>query len=791
MRSLVIKISFNSCLIAATIATTSMVGQSLDRNKDWNKVQSLLAPIQGIAEAPPADVVTSKLTAGAIMGNGDIGVVAGGTESEPRFYFGKSDFWGSYSNKPRHRQEISILSLGSLSLSFKAAGGQCATKYRMAQDILHAQVTTNLTLNGTPIHIRSFTADDSNTFLVEVQTDKGSPSVSLALALVLPKPDADEPDRYPGTAGADHNDLWVTRQNDLKGPDAYTSRVAIGVRTIGSTPRNATHTAGQATEEITLKGGAPVWIVTTFESDSRMGPSGPTVDGLVKKALTRADQISPAGIQQAEARHEEWWKQFWLKSFIDVHDETLHDYYYGALYVLGSTNRPGKLATSMFGSFITTDQAAWGARYFMNYNAEAPYYGVFSSNRAELAEPYNEMVIAQVPWQTNRTALAGYKGVSFQRTFTPFNNFQPAPALVPIAPVKDYKKLPADQKSNATFSVLPLISYYEYTGDTHFLREKLYPILKGLDAFWRDFAVRDENGKWSFVHSAAHEGGDDVDPNLDIGFARRIAEELIETSKVLNVDAELRPIWQAFIDNLAPYPSGEVNGKQVYYIAKSIKNDITDHGLFEPGNQPINLEGLVYPGENLAIGGDAVQLQIAKNSMEEMNSWGVTRGGNSFNGFCKIFVVAARIGWPADDLVNKFRAAILHQWRPSNLSVAQGGGGIETSGSIEALNSMLLQHELGVLRVFPDWPATMDASFTRLRAKGGYLVTSAQSKGSVLNIDFTSEHGGRLTVQSPWGSRPVAVTTIGSGLIQTLSPGMNGQFTMDTRQGTSYRITPK
>jgi glycosyl hydrolase family 95 len=430
-----------------------------------------------------------------------------------------------------------------------------------------------------------------------------------------------------------------------------------------------------------------------------------------------------------------------------------------------------------------------GGRYFMNYNEEAPFYGVFSSNHSELVEPYNRMVLAQIPWQKNRTAAAGYQGVSFQRTFSPFTMYQPAPASVPVASAKDYKKLPSDQKSNATFSVLPLIEYYEYTRDQIFLRKQLYPALKELDAFWRDFAVHNPEGtQWIFEHSSAHEGGDDVNPNLDLGFARRVARELIETSQVLGVDAEMRPVWHQFIDQLAPYPSGTVNGKTVYYIAASVKNNVKNQGLFEPGDQPINLEGLVYPGENLAIGGDAQQLEIARNSMEEMNSWGVSRGGNSNNGFCKIFPIAARIGWPADDLVNKIKAAILHQWRPANLTVFQGGGGIETSGSVEALDSMLLQHEDGVLRVFPDWPTTMDASFTRLRAKGAFLISSDQHAGTVSYIDVASETGGSLVIQSPWGSHNVRVSGAGKFGGRTLTPDANGHIILVTVSGGQYHL---
>ncbi len=73
---------------------------------------------------------------------------------------------------------------------------------------------------------------------------------------------------------------------------------------------------------------------------------------------------------------------------------------------------------------------------------------------------------------------------------------------------------------------------------------------------WRDYAVRSPNGKtWVFEHSSAHEGGDDVNPNLDIGFAMRI--ERVAGDKP---DLEYRgqyapPSAQSFLDQLSPYPT--------------------------------------------------------------------------------------------------------------------------------------------------------------------------------------------------------------------------------------------
>jgi hypothetical protein len=730
------------------------------------------------------------------MGNGDIGVVAGDASvSQQTFHFGKSDFWGA--RRPvRHNDpecnwgcQVSILSLGAMTISSPEKSDGADRVYRMDQDILHARVDTTLKLANRTVHLRSWTADDANIFVTEVTPDGDEPSpLTVRVRLAMPARDPAAAIPFPAAAGGRNGMLWAIRENNATAPRDYNARAALAVHLLGAQFSNFASTPEAVTGDFTLKGAAPVWIITAFVSDARMGLGGPTSGALTQAVLDRAAQVRAAQVASLEKAHLDWWKKFWLRSFVQVHDKVLEEYYYGALYVLGCASRPGKPAPSLFGNFITTNDVAWGGIYFMNYNEEAPYYGVFSSNHADLAEPYNRMVLAQLPWQRNRTARAGYAGVSYDRAFSLFTVIAKPPALVPVARTKDFTKLPSDQKSNATFSFLPAIQYYEYTQDREFLRTELYPAMKQLDAFWRDFAVRDASGKrWVFEHSSAHEGGDDVNPNLDVGFAARVERELLATSRVLGVDEKMRPVWQSFLDELSLYPTGTVNGKTVYYIAASVKNPTEYHGLFEPGDQPINLEGIVFPGENLAIGGDPTQLEIARNSLQEMDSWSVKKGGNSENGFCKIFPIAARIGWPADDLVAKFRAAILYGWRPSNLTVFQDGGGIETSGSIEALDSMLLQHENGVLRVFPDWPASRDASFTRLRAKGAFLVSSELRAGTVTSIEIISERGGPLTIQSPWGMRAIRVNDASS----PPHPDGKGRIALDTRQGGRYCLAPE
>ena len=61
--------------------------------QEWTRLEALLGRIHGVSTAPPANLISPKYTSGALMGNGDIGVVAGDPlPSQQTFWFGKTDF---------------------------------------------------------------------------------------------------------------------------------------------------------------------------------------------------------------------------------------------------------------------------------------------------------------------------------------------------------------------------------------------------------------------------------------------------------------------------------------------------------------------------------------------------------------------------------------------------------------------------------------------------------------------------------------------------------------------------
>ncbi len=100
---------------------------------------------------------------------------------------------------------------------------------------------------------------------------------------------------------------------------------------------------------------------------------------------------------------------------------------------------------------------------------------------------------------------------------------------------------------------------YEYTLDKTWLRDRAYPMLKGVAEFYRNYPniQKGDDGKYHIHHVNSNEsvqGG--RDPDEEIASIMGILPAVIKASEILGVDAEMRPVWKEFLANLAPLPTG-------------------------------------------------------------------------------------------------------------------------------------------------------------------------------------------------------------------------------------------
>jgi hypothetical protein len=201
---------------------------------------------------------------------------------------------------------------------------------------------------------------------------------------------------------------------------------------------------------------------------------------------------------------------------------------------------------------------------------------------------------------------------------------------------------------------------------------------------------------------------------------------------------------------------------------------------------PINLYP-VYPSEQVSLSSPPALLQVARDTIAHDASWGQD------NAFAEVFPAAARVNAPG--WVDQFVKQLAARMTPNGVVVA-GGGGMEVVGATEAVNSALLSSHEAFMRLFPAWQ--QDAAFTRLRAKGAFLVNATRVGGEVQSpIEVESDVGGNATFMSPWveGVGGVVVTDAQGRAVPVhwRVPARNTLrvFSFETHAGASYRIERK
>jgi alpha-L-fucosidase 2 len=230
------------------------------------------------------------------------------------------------------------------------------------------------------------------------------------------------------------------------------------------------------------------------------------------------------------------------------------------------------------------------------------------------------------------------------------------------------------------------------------------------------------------------------------------------------VDGDRRAKWQYIIDHLPAYPTEQANGKTTFRAAENSAGNVRGWGMLS-----------VWPSGQIGLGSDAKLLAIAHDSIRGYSNHPLTAPA------------LARLGYDPGKLLDGMRGHCLTNGYPNAYIFFQGGG-VETASTIPAaINEMLMQSHEGLLRLFPVWPKSNDARFTRLRAYGAFLVSSELAAGLVKSVTLESEKGRDCTVLNPWPGKTVVVMRNGQKSAQVAGT----QFTLKTSAGERIELRAK
>jgi fibronectin type 3 domain-containing protein len=507
-------------------------------------------------------------------------------------------------------------------------------------------------------------------------------------------------------------------------------------------------------------------------------------------AQLQSQGATPGTMNALYQEHNQWWSNFWSKSFVQIPDQQVQSEWYASLYLLACCSRSNCPPPGLWGNFISSTGMFWEGDYTLDYNYQATFWAALACNHMELADNYDGVLLDHVSRGLSTAQYWGFKGIFL------YTHLIPAPGW------SDDGYTFWSQKSDAIFAAVNCAMRWRYTQDTNYAA-KIYPYMKGVADFWTNYLVLSNNvAYWDYNDAAGESGGtSDVNPATSLAFIQSVFPALNEMSQALNLDAASRPLWTNIIQKLSPLPIvpatsiGSLSALGPNYVGAGMNvirdtasgtdfptpavNVYQDHQL--RGSSPgMNSTQVIFPGWDVGLESDPATLAAASNTVYLAAEW------FDNNDCCTFYPAAAAVGYNPHAILTNLDALITYHAFP-NFMISTPGGGTEDFSVVPcALANMFLQSYQTNLHIFPNWPANQSAAFGNLNACGGFLVSSAITNGLISYVQITSTAGQPLRLANPWPQTTVQVVSSKNGTSQFTG----SVYTNPTQVGEVITLTP-
>lgn len=706
---------------------------------------------------PPQRIPSQCAVDAPLLGNGFVGVALSGAPESQTFYVARNDFWRLKSAL----DESFPLVLGKIELDIPQLKN---ASYLVEQHLYDAVSIARFTKGDLSVSYKAFVPATEDMLIVELSMEgNGSIEGTCNMSLAGEEEQVYNPPReriFPDV-----------RENEIKSNGVqYLSRAFEDSVDIPTKGAMALRVSDSSNGKFVLEPGKTVRLVCAFSSNFKS-------DDCVAAVIKKVEDSTPEQLAEVEKNHKQWWRDYWCKSYISIPDSVIEKQYYLSLYGMGACSRDIDFPPSIFGSWITKERPFWNGDYHLNYNHMAPYYALYSANRIEQADPYYMPLLASVErgnyYSEKVTGIpggillpvgAGPLGIETTRR-TPFMDTY-FKEWIESGNIED-EGMFWGQKSNSAYAVVNMSMQFYHTWDKEYTR-KVYPFVKGVATFWENYLTR-EGDRYVIYNDAIHEGTvGTMNPILSLGLVRLVMQTVSDMSVLLGVDDDKRTQWAFIHEHLSDYPLQERNGKTVFRY--------TERGTDWWEGNTLGVQH-IYPAGQIGLNSDPKLLEIAYNTVDEMQRWLDSNGSNSF------FPAAVRVGYNPDSILVHLNAYSKHTY--SNGFQLNNPHGIENWSTVpNTINEMLCMGHQDIVRVFPVWPREKDASFYQIRVEGAFLVSGELKGGVVTSLTLFSEKGRDLTLQNPWKGKKVQVTDKVAG-----RKVMDGDFIkMKTEAGQTYQF---
>lgn len=748
--------------------------------------------------------ITTAMPRTFLLGNGDMGVVSNGDRNSKEYLISKGDFWSCgnlHTDDPMgvNPKKVTIITVGGVRI--KELSASCDSE---TLDLSTGELTS---VQGS-VTFRANVIADKNMLIIDIVSDCDQ---SVIVESYVKSDIAEYRTKTYEKAG----NWYVERQSAnfaREDKNSWISAVAMGVFCINGDMSFSENTDSSVKYRLELKKGEHTKLAVCI------GGGGKTLtqenswnsDLPYREISEMTCNITVQSLDNDIEKTRSWWKEYWLRSYVDLGIEELEKYYYGSLYITAISSRENKLATGLYGNLITTDNPKWQGDYHLNYNLIAPFYGMNAANRGEFSLPVKDVLLPYIeegkrrakkdlPKICKQYIFGGkVKGIYFPGREELADGIDDA-VLYPVA-LGPYGTTAwsenggyLSQIMDAAFSAMGLTAYYFYTLDGDFLRE-IYEFLRLNINFYIGWREKEElgNGKYRYnLWSGAHEETFEMNSPMVLGCVKNILKCVLDGvyRGYLEVDNVTVNVWRDFLDNIAEYPIRRYTyrkgfKKQVYDVVP-----LGEIGMNVGTGATVALE-FIQPCDELDFSSDKKLMEACRNliTVNKLNNKEIFR---QINNLPKIFVHAIRCGYNPEMVLQEFLNLYRHDFR-YNYTVDDGDvHGVEKSGGIEFINSMLIQSNVETIKVFPNWLSKQTACFVNLRARGAYVVSAWYDgeRKKVSKIEIISEKQNEISIVNNIGK--VKITDSENKaveFVEKISNYASGIITFTCKIGEKYII---
>jgi hypothetical protein len=433
----------------------------------------------------------------------------------------------------------------------------------------------------------------------------------------------------------------------------------------------------------------------------------------------------------------------------------------------------------------------WNGDLHHDLNIQCPFFPVFALNHDELFDAYRETYHNFLP-EAKRLAKEIFyaNGAHFDMAFNALGRSM-------FQGVGKYR-----YAFMGSYVALIHCIAWKYKQDVEELRERIYPFLKEVIAFYRSM-MKDKH-LWP-AHAAELDVMDCANPVQTISMLKICLKTAIEAADLLNTDVELKKQWCDMLNKLPEYPTGiDCKGRKIVLDGEGIHPDhhVGQAGCIHPVypcgevDEFSNLEELeLYKHTLQSVVEKTAQTSYAADStfyfqcvwqcfFRAMTALRLGMHDEFWNFYMPMFMDtyvkpnglcshdACCIVDPAvseKNLENIPGESLLDvdDWMPKSEPWSNGGMStpnleakkytvplIEASADfLTMITETLLQSHNGIIRIFPAWPKDKDASFENFVAEGDIKVSAKMENGEVNFIKLVKGKNCRLNsvkIKLPW-----------------------------------------